>query len=123
MKIGDAVEVAIPEKGSRTGGQAKYPFDRLGVDGMAIPLYLEPTDIADGVELKDLKKKAKTAANQYERKVGRTAKGEKVKEVAVWVDEEEGAVFIALRADRSGEGVAAAKAVKKAPAKKAGKKE
>lgn len=116
MYIGDVVgNVEMPEKGVRVYRQ-KYPFDQL-TKGMAFTVQPEPQD---GTDLPELKKKLALSAQAYMRKLGKNEKDEKLKEIVVWVNEDEAQVYVGCREDRTEEGLKAQKAAEKA-AKKAAK--
>ena len=108
MRFGDVrSNVAIPEKGSRGAGLSKYPFQTLEV-GQSILIML---DEKDKLDIKQFKKRLVEAARQYERKLGKVGE-KKVKDFAIWIDEEEGGVFVACREDNSKMSAPATKAKK-----------
>ena len=108
MRFGDVrSNVAIPEKGSRGAGLSKYPFQTLEV-GQSILIML---DEKDKLDIKQFKKRLVEAARQYERKLGKVGE-KKVKDFAIWIDEEEGGVFVACREDNSKVSAPATKAKK-----------
>lgn len=124
MKIGEVVKkLDIPAKGIRAGNQ-KYPFEMLkqGDGFMVLP------DVEEGLTLAQMKKRITEAVRQYERRCGKVG-GEKAKDFAVWIEEKENGVYVALRKERKGEAVkppapkrVVKKVVKKAaPAKKSKK--
>ena len=97
MRFGDVrANVAIPEKGARGAGFAKYPFPSLKL-GESILVML---DEKDSVDIKQLKKRLTEAVRQYERRLGKVG-DKKVKDFAVWIDDEEAGVFVACREDNS----------------------
>ena len=97
MQIGKVVrKVDMPEKGVRAGHQ-KYPFDEVVVGGA----FMIQADVEDGLTLAKMKKRVTEAVRQYERRVGKTKAGQKVKDFAVWIDEELDGVWVGLRTDLS----------------------
>src|SRR5437763_644959 len=113
MKVGfEPVPVTVPEKGVRQR-VSQYPFGMLKDDGTGYQIFLEAED---ELTLLELKKRVKNSAMSYEKKMGKTEGGEKIREIAVWIDEEEGCVVVACRADRTAEAIA--EIVKANPPKK-----
>ena len=99
MKFGEVQNsVTIPEKGLRGVGYAKYPFPALK-KGQSV---LITPEAGDKLDFKQLKKRLTEAVRQYERRVGKLADGTtKVKEFAVWIDEDAGGVYVGCRFDNS----------------------
>jgi hypothetical protein len=118
MYIGDVVSgVEMPEKGVRVFAP-KYPFAQL-TKGQAFTVQPQPQD---GLDLPTLKKRLSLSAQAYMRKLGKNDSDERLKEIVVWINEDEAQVYVGCREDRTEEGVKAQKAAEKA-AKKAAKGE
>ena len=118
MLIGEVTGgVEMPEKGVRQF-TPKYPFASL-TKGMAFTVQPEPQD---GLDLTALKKRLALSAQGYMRSLGKNENDEKLKEIVVWINEDEAQVYVGCREDRTEEGVKAQRAAEKA-AKKAVKGE
>jgi hypothetical protein len=89
-------KIKIPERTDRGIG-CKYPIDTLQ-EGQGFLVQLTEDDGPEAT-LASLRKRIVNAVRQQERRLGRTKAGDKVKDFAVWCDDD--GVMVALRKDNS----------------------